>query len=44
MSFIDTYIKKHRVGDISKASRKNLDRLEKTMNQTTASSKAGFAR
>ena len=43
MSFIDTYIKKHRVGDISKASRKNLDRLEKTMNQTTASSKAGLS-
>ena len=43
MSFIDTYIKKHRVGDISKASRKNLDQLEKTLTQVTAKSETGLS-
>lgn len=41
MSFIDTYMKKHRIGDISSASRKSLDKLEKKLDSITKNAKNG---
>lgn len=41
MSFIDTYMKKNRLGDISSATRKNLDKLEKKLDAVTAKAKNG---
>lgn len=39
MSFIDTYMKKHRVGDISKGAKKNLAKLEKKLDTITKQGK-----
>jgi len=43
MSFIDTYMKKHRLGDISKTTRKHLDQLEKKMDEVTKKAKKGLS-
>ena len=43
MSFIDTYMKKHRIGDISKSTRKGLDKLEKKLDAITAKAKDGLS-
>ena len=43
MSFIDTYVKKNRIGDISSGVRKNLDKLEKKLDTVTKKSKKGLS-
>ena len=43
MSFIDTYMKKHRIGDISSGVRKNLDKLEKKLDSVTKKAKKGLS-
>ena len=42
-SFIDNYMKKHRVGSITNATRKNLDKLEKILDTVTKKSKNGLS-
>lgn len=43
MSFIDTYMKKHRIGDISSSVRKNLAKLEKVLDSVTKKAKKGLS-
>ncbi len=43
MSFIDTYMKKHRIGDISSGVRKSLDKLEKKLDSVTKKAKKGLS-
>ena len=43
MSFIDTYMKKHRIGDITSATRKNLAKLEEQLNKVTKKAKGGLS-
>lgn len=43
MSFIDTYIEKNRIGDITSTTRKNLDKLEDQLDTITKNSKAGLS-
>ena len=43
MSFIDTYMKKHRLGDITSSTRKHLDKLEKKLDAVTARAKDGLS-
>ena len=43
MSFIDTYIKKNRIGDISSSVRKNLAKLEKKLDTVTKKAKKGLS-
>lgn len=43
MSFIDTYMKKHRLGDLSKTTRKHLNQLEKKLDAVTKKAKKGLS-
>lgn len=43
MGFIDTYMKKYRVGDISSSTRKNLDKLEEKLDSITKKAKGGLS-
>ena len=43
MSFIDTYMKKYRVGDISTGARKNLEKIEKKLDEITKKAKKGLS-
>lgn len=43
MSFIDIYLKKHRLGNITNATRKNLGKLEKALDSVTSKSKNGLS-
>ncbi len=43
MSFIDTYMKKHRIGDISSATRNYLAKLEEKLDTVTKKAKKGLS-
>lgn len=43
MSFIDTYMKKHRIGDITSATRASLAKLEKQLDVITKKAKRGLS-
>lgn len=43
MGFIDTYVKKHRLGDISKRAKKHLSKIEKTLDNITEKAKKGLS-
>jgi len=43
MSFIDTYMKKYRIGEIIDKQRKNLEKLEEKLNDFTSNSKNGLS-
>ncbi len=43
MSFIDTYMKKNRIGDITSGARKKLDKLEEKLNTITKKARKGLS-
>lgn len=43
MSFIDTYMKKYRIGDISKGTKTNLEKIEKQLDKVTKKAKSGLS-